>query len=180
MSPITALNLLPPQVLRRRHINRLVAQITALQAVIFLLAVLSVWYLAVAIGTKEAQAEALAWQLQNERFAMTEATIMALRAHQAQTATREEAFDWVAFPAFDARRFALLAETLPPDVDLIRVDMNPAGAVLTGHTQDLRLADFHRAAWAASGLVESAWLASVARQDDGQLQYDLVLRWYES
>ena len=171
------MNLLPPDIIRQRKLYTHCIRLAVIQAVIFLLLILSVWALTLTIGLRETYAIALSMQLQDERFVKSEALVLALREHSAIEAAQQTITDWLALPVFNAERLEMIQETLPAGVQLFNVDIDSHEATLTFYTEDLSLVDLHRDAWISTGLASRVQLVSASVADGGRVQYILSLHW---
>ena len=171
------MNLLPSDILRKRKLYAELKRLAAVQAVIFLLLILLVWALYLTIRTRETRAEEINIHLQNSRFAESEALARALRDHHARKAAEQSSAYWLELSAFNTKRLDMMYETLPLGVSLIYIDVNERGAVLTGHTEDLSLADIHREAWMSTNLVYRVQLSSATVTETGTVKYVLTLHW---
>jgi len=169
------MNLLPSNILHRRKIYAYCSRLAAVQAVIFLLFVLTVWAFNFVIELREARAARISLQIQDERFVKSEEVVQALRNHSAGQAMQEALR--LQLPIFDTKRLDMIKDTLPMGTWLTQVDMDEAGAVLTLLTEDLSLIDIHRDAWIATGLASQVQLASIVSAGGGEMQYILTLRW---
>ena len=171
------MNLLPPTIIRRRQYYTLCLQMAAVQAVIFLLFILSVWFFDFTIRSREIQAMEFDMKLQDERFIESEAVAMALREYHIRGTAQQEIAVWLELPHFDMDKLDMVKETLPAGVVLLQMDMDEDEATLTLWSENLSLSDIHRDAWLATGLVSRVRLVSATVTEDGAVQYTLTLRW---
>ena len=173
------MNLLPPAIIRRRRYYSLCLQLAAIQAVIFLLLILSVAVFDLTIRTREAQTIEFDMHLQDERFIESEIAAAALRYHYTREAAQQEITDWLELPFFDIQRLDMIKETLPQGVSLLQLDLEEEGAAMTFLAENLSLSDTHREALIDTGLVSRVRLISATAAYDGSVQYVLALRWQD-
>ena len=171
------MNLLPPEIIKKRQCNRLYIKMAAIQAVIFLSLILLVWCLDVLIVKRDTQIVELGIKLQDARFAESENLAQAVRENIIGEFNRENILDEIDLPYFNVNRVKELTNTLPVGVRLIYFDTDAEAAVLTAQTSNLSLADVHRDAWIATGLVEQVRLASANSLEGGVIQYVLNIVW---
>lgn len=170
------MNLLPPNIMRHRRIYALCIRLAAIQAVIFLLIILSVMGFDITLRLREAQIAALDLEMQGDHFVKSEAVAIALREHNARETAQQDAVAWLELPFFNMERLDMMKETLPEGVRLIQIDIDEAGATLTLEAENLSLADIHRETWISTGLVSRVQLTSATAQE-GMVRYVLALRW---
>ena len=171
------MNLLPSKIKHRRQIQAECKRLTAVQAVIFLLFVLSVAGLDFIITYREDLFYATGLQMQDERFIRSEAVARVIQDRNLRISEQQAVADWLGLPAFDIARLNMLKETMPTGITMIHADIDEHGAQLTFYTKNLSLADIHRVAWMATGLVDRVSLASTVVTDGGGVQYVLALWW---
>lgn len=171
------MNLLPPDIMRKRQRNALLKRLAAIQAVIFLLLILSVYLLHLTISAREARLDEISLLLEDERFVESEAIARALRDHHTQQAEGLAAADRLDLRPFNMERLQMMQETLPPGVSLTRIEMDQWGAILTNYSPNLSLSDIHRDAWMSTDLVSRAQLASVTVAEGDMTRYVLALHW---
>ena len=172
------MNLLPPNLMRYRRLCAVCIRLAAIQAVIFLLLILSVAGFDLTIRLRETQIAELDLLMQSEKFAGSEAVAIALREHYAREAAQQDAVAWLELPFFNMERLDMIKETLPSGVRLIQIDMDEIGATLTLKAENLSLADIHRETWISTGLVSRVQLISATAQE-GMVRYVLALRWID-
>ena len=171
------MNLLPPKIMRRRQIYSECKKLAAIQAVIFLLFILSVASIDRVIVLREGHIAEMNMKLEDERFAESEAIAQAIRNHYAREAAQQAAAAWLELPVFNTERLNMMRETLPHGVSLLNIDINEHGALLTSETMNLSLSDIHRDAWLATGLVSRVQLASAVVTEEKRVRYILALHW---
>jgi len=149
----------------------------AIQAVIFLILVLLVWVFDLTIGLRDIRAAGLDMRLSDERFVSSEAAAASLREYHAGRIAQDEMVSWLELPMFNVKRLDMVKETMPPGVELIQLDIDELGAVLTFQTANLSLVDIHREAWLSTGLVSRVQLASASSVEEERIRYILNLHW---
>lgn len=170
------MNLLPPSIMRHRRFYALCIRLAAIQAVIFLVLILSVEGFDLTLRLREAQIIKLDLEMQGEQFVESEAVAFALREHNAREAAQQDAVDWLELPFFNIERLDMMKETLPRGVRLVQIDIDEIGATLTLEAENLSLADIHRETWISTGLVSRVQLTSASARE-GMVWYVLALRW---
>lgn len=173
------MNLLPPDIMRRRKLYNGLKKMAAVQAVIFLLSVLLVQVTDLTIRLREVQTVNLEMEIQSERFVKSEAVIQEIREYHVLGAAQYDAVIWLNVPAFNTNRLDMIEATLPMGVRLINIELERSGATISAETENLSLADIHRDEWAATGLVSRAHLTYANVAIDGTVRYILSLRWVE-
>jgi len=171
------MNLLPPQILQKRQQMNLYKKMAAIQAVIFLLSILIVTSLSLASRIQEAQILEFNTRVQDSRFQESESIAKALQENF--TTNENDSFDTLNLAYFDVTRLKKLEETLPSGVQLIQFDTDAETATILAQTYNLSLADIHRDAWIATGLVYQTRLVSATSFEDGRIQYVLSIIWCE-
>ena len=171
------MNLLPPDILRRRRIFTLIIRLTAVQAVIFLSFVLFVLIFDFTLRIYSDRVQYISTQFSDERFTESEAVTQEIREIYANKDRQAEVAYWLEFSFFDSNRLDKIRETLPPGVYLLQADIDEGGALLTVKTLNLSLADIHRDTWVDTGLVSWAQLSYVSGMGDGVMRYVLNIRW---
>ena len=172
------MNLIPPKIMRNRQLYALCIRLAAIQAVIFLLLILSVVGFDLTLRLRDARIAQLDLEMQGEQFAESEAVAVALREHNAREAAQQDAVDWLELPFFNIERLDMMKETLPRGVNLVQIDIDETGATLTLEAENLSLADIHRETWISTGLVSRVQLISATAQE-GMVRYVLALRWID-
>jgi len=167
------MNLLPPKILQKRQQTNLYKKMAAIQAVIFLLAILIVMLLSMAARRQEAQILELNAQVQNPRFNESEAIARAVQENFTPNNSGLNLY----ISNFDITKIIKLEETLPNGIQLIYFNTDAEMATLIAQTNNLSLADIHRDAWLATGLVYQTRLVSAVSFEDGVIQYVLSIIW---
>ena len=171
------MNLLPPQIINRRRLYKECKILAAVQAVIFLSFVLSVFAFDYFILFRDHRINEINIMLEDERFAESEAVAHAIRDHHSWEAAQQATVAWLELPTFNTKRLQMMLETLPQGVSLLNIEVNENGALLTSETFNMSLSDIHRDAWYNTGLVSRVQLSSVVVTDEGALRYILALHW---
>ena len=171
------MNLLPPEIINRRKFYAQCKKLAAIQAVIFLSFVLIVLGLELIIELADARYAELNMLMADDRFVESERVAQVLREHRAQGVAQQAAATWLELPVFNIKRLEMVKETLPQGVELLHMEMDEFGAILTNYTINLSLADIHRDAWMATGLVSHVQLTSASTREDERIRYVLSIRW---
>jgi len=169
------MNLLPPEILQKRQLTSLYIKMAAIQAVIFLLIVLIVAGLSLAIRVKEAQVSDINMKLQEPRFERSEYLVRLIHVNYSDSIVNVN--EILRLPDFNITWADRLDYTLPTGVQLMQFETDFERATLIAQTRNISLADIHREAWLATGLVHQISMASAIYLDGGVIQYVLDIVW---
>ena len=147
----------------------------AIQAVIFLLFLLFVNLSDVAIRMQAQQVAALQAEVNAPPFAAYRAAAQAQLANQQRIQQQAALLQPLGLVNFDPAWLAFM-HTLPPQVQIHRVEMDSQGATLQFIVPSLSMVDIHRRYFAESGLVSQVRATHMALYGD-EVVYTLVLVW---
>jgi len=125
------------------------------------------------VRRQEEQILALNAKVQNPRFNESETIARALQENFVLNENELNLY----IGNFNVSKIEKLNETLPRGVQLINFDTDAEMATLIAQTNNLSLADIHRDAWMATGIVYQTRLVSAVSFEDGVIHYVLSIIW---
>lgn len=171
------MNLLPPDIIRRRQISSRYRKIAAKTAAIFLSAILSVVIFEFILIYREARILILYDYLDDPLYEESKTAGATAREILAWESEQSAVMDMLELYTFDANRLDMIHKTLPADTQLLMIDIDENGAVLTVNTDNIGKADTHIDSWMATGLAARASIISVTVSEVDNIQYILDIRW---
>lgn len=169
------MNLLPAWVVEKRRRRRLLIRLTAIEAVIFFLCVLSVYAANTTVRHIWQRSAALDTLLKDSRYEEADRIADEVKAAALLLETRLSMGAALPEEHFDYTYLNCISVNIPLGVTILVIEMTETHATLTAETHDLRLIERHRTWLTGDNGFASARLGPVRLTDDGAYRYVLEL-----
>lgn len=169
------LNLMPLWARQKQQKRRLWKWLGVVEAVIFLLAVLSTGFTYRAVGTAQSRLAWLDAQLRNEQYTEADQIAGALKDAEAEWAKRQARQATLPETLFGYAWLDAVNQSIPEGVSLMEIDRRDRRVTITATAAQVRQMEQHRAALAETDCFAWVRIGAASRIEDGRMQYTLSL-----